>query len=197
MSGLDPLPQDEHGVDLRTVYTVIRRAVMDQSRWDVVETAFLGIFSFNQFVMWNDIRNRVDDLQKNPLVRSLIEGRLTWNAESMQSDVPVEEGDTLLPLTADASQLYAIQQAANGQSFVLHGPPGTGKSQTITALIANALGHGKTVLFVAEKMAALSVVQRRLDGIGIGAFCLELHSNKSKKRDVLDQLKAATEIVRG
>ncbi len=197
VSGLDPLPQDEHGVDLRTVYTVIRRAVMDQSRWDVVETAFLGIFSFNQFVMWNDIRNRVDDLQENPLVRSLIEGRLTWNAESMQSDVPVEEGDTLLPLTADASQLYAIQQAANGQSFVLHGPPGTGKSQTITALIANALGHGKTVLFVAEKMAALSVVQRRLDGIGIGAFCLELHSNKSKKRDVLDQLKTATEIVRG
>ena len=197
VGSLEPLPQDEHGVDLRKVYTVIRRAVMDQPRWDVVETAFLGIFSFSQFVMWNDIRNRVDDLQKNPLVRSLIEGRLTWQAESMQTDAPVEEGDTLLPLPADASQLYAIQQAAGGRSFVLHGPPGTGKSQTITALIANALAHGKTVLFVAEKMAALSVVQRRLERAGIGAFCLELHSNKSKKRDVLDQLKTATEIARG
>ncbi|WP_052647249.1 DUF3320 domain-containing protein [Pseudoflavonifractor capillosus] len=197
VGGLDPLPQDDHGVDLRAVYAVIRRAVMDQPRWDVVETAFLGLFSFTQFVMWNDLRNRADDLQRNKLVRSLIEGKLAWADGAMETDAKVEREDTLLPIPADASQLYAIQQAADGRSFVLHGPPGTGKSQTITALIANALAQGKTVLFVAEKMAALSVVQKRLDGIGIGAFCLELHSNKSKKRDVLDQLKAATEVTRG
>ena len=75
---------------------------------------------------------------------------------------------------------------SNGQSFVLHGPPGTGKSQTITALIANILAEGKTVLFIAEKMAALEVVQKRLEAIGLGPFCLELHSNKSKKKDILD-----------
>lgn len=197
VSGLDPLPQDEHGVDLRTVYTTLRRAVMAQPRWDVIEAAFLGIFSFTQFVMWNDMRNRVEDLQRNKIVRSLVEGKLTWTPQPMQPDAAVDEKGALLPIPADASQLYAIEQAAAGQSFVLHGPPGTGKSQTITALIANALAQGKTVLFVAEKMAALSVVQNRLEKIGIGPFCLQLHSNKSKKRDVLDQLKAASEVAHG
>ena len=84
--------------------------------------------------------------------------------------------------------------AANNVSFVLHGPPGTGKSQTITAMIANALTKGKTVLFVAEKMAALEVVQKRLDALGIGDFCLELHSNKATKKAVLDQLRKNLEI---
>ena len=163
----------------------------------MVEAAYLGDFSFTQFVMWNDIRNRVDDLARNKLVRSLIDGKLSWPATAMQPGGRVDEAGTLLPLSADASQLYAIQQAASGRSFVLHGPPGTGKSQTITALIPNALAQGKTVLFVAEKMAALSVVQSRLERIGIRPFCLELHSNKSRKRDVLEQLHAATEVVRG
>lgn len=99
-------------------------------------------------------------------------------------------------MPADASQLYAIRAACGGESFVLHGPPGTGKSQTITSLIANALAQGKSVLFVAEKMAALEVVQKRLEKIGIGPFCLELHSNKSKKKDVLEQLRKATEVTK-
>ena len=99
-------------------------------------------------------------------------------------------------MPADASQLYAIEAACKGESFVLHGPPGTGKSQTITSLIANALSQGKSVLFVAEKMAALEVVQKRLENIGIGPFCLELHSNKSKKKDVLEQLRRVTEVTK-
>lgn len=197
IGGLDPLPQDEQGVALRAVYATLRRAVMDQPRWDVIETAFLGIFSFTQFVMWNDLRSRVDELQRNKIVRSLVEGKLAWTPQPMQPDSPLDENGALLPIPADASQLYAIQQAAAGHSFVLHGPPGTGKSQTITALIANALAQGKTVLFVAEKMAALSVVQSRLEKIGIGPFCLQLHSNKSKKRDVLDQLRDASQVSHG
>lgn len=84
--------------------------------------------------------------------------------------------------------------AGSGASFVLHGPPGTGKSQTITAMIANALTKGKTVLFVAEKRAALEVVQKRLDALGIGNFCLELHSNKAVKKNVLDQLRRVLDI---
>ena len=194
--GLDPLPLDEHGVDTRRVFTVIRKAVMVQKNWDVLESAYLGIFSFSQFVMWNDIRNRSDDLAKNKIVRSLMEGKLVWDAGEMSPESDVSEDGVLLPLSADASQLYAIKAACAGESFVLHGPPGTGKSQTITALIANALAQGKTVLFVAEKMAALEVVQKRLDKIGIGAFCLELHSNKSRKKDVLEQLRQATEVTR-
>jgi len=93
-----------------------------------------------------------------------------------------------VPVSADSSQLSAICAAGKESSFVLHGPPGTGKSQTITNIIANALYQGKSVLFIAEKMAALSVVQKRLEAIGLGPFCLELHSNKAKKKDVLLQL---------
>jgi len=194
--GVDPLPADEHGIDIRKVLTVLRKAVMDQPRWDVLETASMGIFSFSQFVMWNDIRNRTEDLMGNKVVRSLVEGKLCWDARPLEMGDRVDENNVLLPMPADASQLYAIRAACSGESFVLHGPPGTGKSQTITSLIANALANGKRVLFVAEKMAALEVVQRRLDSIGIGPFCLELHSNKSKKKDVLEQLRKATEVTK-
>lgn len=196
IQGLDPLPQDAQGIDLRTVFTVIRKAVMDQPRWDIISAAFLGIFSFSQFVMWNDLRNRSEDIQKNKIVRSLIDGHLAWEAQEMAPGEKVPEDDSLVPVPVDASQLYAIRAAAECKSFVLHGPPGTGKSQTITAIIANALAKGKSVLFVAEKMAALSVVQQRLNNIGIGPFCMELHSNKSNKRDVLNQLNEAAQVAK-
>ena len=196
ISGLDPLPADDSGTDLRKVFTIVRKAVMNQARWDVLESAYLGIFSFSQFVMWNDIRNRSDDLERNKIVRSLMDGRLCWDAQDMTIGDKVPEDGVFLPMSADASQLFAIEKANEGESFVLHGPPGTGKSQTITTLIANALAQGKTVLFVAEKMAALEVVQRRLTKIGLGPFCLELHSNKSKKRDLLEQLRMATEVTK-
>ena len=196
ISGLDPLPNDEHGIDLRSVFAILRKAVMGEKKWDVLESAYLGVFSFSQFVMWNDMRNRINELGKNKIVRSLIDGKLSWQAEGMQIGDHVSENEALLAIPTDASQLYAIIAASKGQSFVLHGPPGTGKSQTITALISNALAQGKTVLFVAEKMAALSVVQKRLENLGIGPFCLELHSNKSKKKDVLEQLRIATEVTR-
>ena len=74
--------------------------------------------------------------------------------------------------------------------MVIKGPPGTGKSQTITNLIANAISEGKTVLFVSEKMAALNVVKDRLTFAGLGEFCLELHSNKSHKKTVLAALES-------
>ena len=195
IGGLDPLPADEKGVDLRRVFSTMRQGILQQQRWDIVESAFLGIFSFSQFVMWNDIRNRADDLAKNKIVSSLIEGKLTWLPDPVEDGESLEAG-VMAPIPADASQLRAIKAAGEGKSFVLHGPPGTGKSQTITNIIANALAQGRSVLFVAEKMAALSVVERRLQGIGIDPFCLELHSNKSRKRDVLDQLKEATEVTR-
>ena len=111
-----------------------------------------------------------------------------------QLDSEVRPADMAVPTSADSSQLAAIYLASKGESFVLHGPPGTGKSQTITNLIANALYNGKSVLFVAEKMAALSVVQKRLAKIGLDPFCLELHSNKAQKRAVLSQLEKTFEV---
>ena len=196
VAGLETLPMDEHGIDVKKVIDTIRETVTHQQNWDVLESAYLGIYSFSQFVMWNDIKNRADDLARNKIVKSLMDSKLSWEATDMVIGDKVPEDNVFLPLPADASQLFAIEAAVNGNSFVLHGPPGTGKSQTITTLIANALAKGKTVLFVAEKMAALQVVRKRLAAIGIGPFCLEIHSNKSKKKDVLEQLRIASEVTK-
>ena len=199
ISGLDPLPGDESGIDLKKVFNSMRQAVMGKSRWDVKELAFIGLFSFSQFIMWNDIRNRSDDLKKNKIVASLLSGKMEWEPNKefpaqSELDSLFTPMDLAVPISADSSQLSAICAAGNEDSFVLHGPPGTGKSQTITNIIANALFQGKSVLFIAEKMAALSVVQKRLESIGLAPFCLELHSNKAKKKDVLEQLEKVLEI---
>lgn len=189
--GLNPPPMDEHGLDLPKIFAMIRQAVKELPMWNVVETGFIGNFSFSQFVMWNDIHSNSTFLENNKIVRSLMKGAVDWECAIPGT---VDTDEACLPVTADASQLRAINMAASDVSFVLHGPPGTGKSQTITAMIANALTKGKTVLFVAEKMAALEVVQKRLEALGIQDFCLELHSNKSTKKAVLDQLKRGLEI---
>ena len=201
INGLDPIPLDEHGVDIPLVFSTVRQAIMSQKRWDIEEFAFLGQFSFSRFIMWNDIRNRADELAKNKVVASLMSGRTEWETEEEDLsphalDEKVKPSDLAVPMSADSSQLAAIYEASLGRSFVLHGPPGTGKSQTITNMIANALFHGKSVLFVAEKMAALSVVQKRLKKLGLDPFCLELHSNKSQKRAVLSQLEEALSMTR-
>ncbi|WP_455715759.1 DUF3320 domain-containing protein [Anaerosporobacter sp.] len=199
ITGLDPLPTDESGVDLSYVFREVRKGIANKDNWAVEEYAFLGLFSFNQFILWNDIRNRTEELMKNKLVASLISGKLEWEPQvdtisAKQLDEQISPMDLAVPISADSSQLEAICAANKGHSFVLHGPPGTGKSQTITNIIADALFHGKTVLFVAEKMAALSVVQKRLERLGIAPFCLELHSNKAQKREVLKQLSQVLQV---
>ena len=201
IGGLDPLPCDESGVDVSLIFNTIRRKIMEQRGWDVIEQAILGNFSFNKFIMWNDIHNNSDILAQNKLVSSLMSGIADQSInQELEEDSDIDEhfaaGDIELPISADSSQLEAINAALSGKSFILHGPPGTGKSQTITNIIANALYRGKRVLFVAEKMAALEVVQNRLESIGLGAFCLELHSNKAKKSNVLEQLKRTTEVTK-
>ena len=93
---------------------------------------------------------------------------------------------TVLP--ADFSQLRAIEEARRGENLVIHGPPGTGKSQTIANLISTLLADGKRVLFVSEKTAALDVVKRRLEECSLGVFCLDLHSDRGRKSEVYRQL---------
>ncbi|NDV57427.1 DUF3320 domain-containing protein [Bacteroides sp. 519] len=201
ITGLDPLPADESGIDVKLIYSIIRNSIKDQRKWDVEEQAILGIFSFNKFIMWNDIHNNVHKLVENKIVSSLINGKIefdfednTANASVLERELPPTE--IVLPISADSSQLEAVFEAVNDRTYILHGPPGTGKSQTITNIISNALYKGKRVLFVAEKMAALSVVQNRLAAIGLAPFCLELHSNKTKKSAILSQLKRTSEVVR-
>ncbi len=199
IGGLEVLPRDHSGVDVRLVLNTLRKGIMGMPRWNVEESAILGIFSFSKFIMWNDIHNNTETLCENRIVQSLVSGKLEWVEEDgadIHLDEEVKPADLALPISADSFQKEAVCEAALNRSFILHGPPGTGKSQTITNIIADSLYRGKKVLFVAEKMAALSVVQKRLNDIGLSPFCLELHSNKSKKSAVLEQLKATTELIR-
>ncbi len=188
--------QNDKGIDVRYILAAVRKAVMEQDKWDVIEESIVSIFDFNRFVIWNDIRTNREQMSVHPLIDSLVSGRLKSEfTDEADGSAELQSGDIALPMSADSSQVEAICEAVAGNSFVLHGPPGTGKSQTITNIIANALFHGKRVLFVAEKMAALEVVQKRLASIGLAPFCLELHSNKTKKSLVMDQLRKTSEVV--
>lgn len=190
IKNIDPVPFTDSGImDAENVINNVSAAIKGKEGWEIVRTSAIGIFSFSQFVMWKDLRSFSGKLTENDLVRSLAESRLTWDAEKVTEDC--DPYDLCLTLPADSSQIRAVKAAEKGKTFVLHGPPGTGKSQTITNIISNALYHGKTVLFVAEKMAALEVVEKRLKRIGIGEHCLELHSNKAQKSKVLEQLRDA------
>jgi len=197
----DPLPTDESGVDVPMILAIVRKAIMSMSRWDVEEKAVIGNFSFNKFVMWNDIHSHADLLANNKMVNSLINGKLTYSQENTaktaeQMDREYTPAQMLLPVSCDSSQLEAVEAAASGNSFIMFGPPGTGKSQTITNIIANALYRGKRVLFVAQKSAALDVVRTRLDKLGLGPFTLDVFSNKANKSDVLSQLNDCVEVTR-
>lgn len=193
--GLDPLPRKDGNIDVQLVMNTIRKAVMDRKDWDIDPLVFIGTFNFNKFVMWNDIHSHSKMLDENPVTRSLMDGKLDQKVlcgVSCQDGRTIDEqcppSDILLPIKADSSQMKAIRDAVDGKSFIVHGPAGTGKSQTITNIIANALYRGKKVLFVSEKKAALEVVQKRLASIGLDPFCLELHSNTATKTKVLRKL---------
>lgn len=198
LTNLETLPTDESGVDVPKVLAIFRNAILNLPGWDILDQTVLGIFSFNKLILWQDISKYADEIQKSAIVKSLIDGRLHENLltndnenENLES-LPAAE--LILPIPTDNSQLNAVKKANRNQNFILHGPPGTGKSQTITNIIADALANDKKVLFVAAKKAALDVVHSRLESIGLGPFCLELHSNKSKKSDVLAQFEKTLDV---
>ncbi len=181
---------DDGALALAPVFAAFAAACADRAGWAVVPAARLGVFSFTRAVMWTDLAARQDAVLAAPLVRHLA----CSAGEPFAADAPAADGAEALPselfcpLDADASQLAAVRAAEAGRSFVLQGPPGTGKSQTIANLIAQCLARGQTVLFVAEKIAALEVVQRRLAGVGLGDFCLPLHSHRAQKRAIVEDL---------
>lgn len=200
LNALEQLPTDDKGVDVAKVMGVLRRAVMHLKGWDVEEQLVLGNFSFSKLILWKDIVDHQEDLLKSDMVRSLVDGKLVFSenldTHSANEFDSIPSQSVVLPIPTDVSQMEAVLAAQNGQSFILHGPPGTGKSQTITNIIADALYRGKRVLFVAAKKAALDVVHKRLEQIGLAPFTLELHSNKSKKSDVLEQLAKSIDNVK-
>jgi very-short-patch-repair endonuclease len=162
--------------------------------WSVENTATLGLFSFHKLAMYQDLTTNATLIKGNSLVRALGGERVDVDTgvnvpDERQLDAVQKPEDTYQILDADSSQQRCIQAALAGRNLVLQGPPGTGKSQTIANIIAEFLARGKTVLFVSEKMAALEVVNERLRGAGLEDFCLELHSHKANKREVITELK--------
>ncbi len=197
LNSLETLPMDDSGVDVPKVLAIFRKAILNLEGWDILEQLVLGNFSFNKLILWQDISRYSEEIKKSSIVKSLIDGKLSDTLDLIEGDDDLEElpsSKLTLPIAADNSQLDAVRNSNANKSFILHGPPGTGKSQTITNIIADALANNKKVLFVSAKKAALDVVHNRLEKIGLGPFCLELHSNKSKKSDVLIQLESALEV---
>lgn len=188
----DPDP-DTGANDLISYFLEVQEATSGRS-WHVEDSAWLGQFNFKKLAMYRDLEVQEPAAHENPRV-SAIAGLESFPAEA---DIgPPEAFDQVSPAEifsvkdADRSQTEALLRARAGQNLIIQGPPGTGKSQTITNLIAQFLRDGKKVLFASEKMAALSVVHRRLEEVGLGPYCLEIHSDKANKRDTLARIDRA------
>ncbi|MGV3588726.1 MAG: DUF3320 domain-containing protein [Adhaeribacter sp.] len=200
---LPELPEAEE-INVGQYFDEVWRRVVGRKGWVINSKAItLGFFSFGKFMIYNDLDEAnwpdTSKPQQHRILNALLlDQGFTEPASHISEDAHLDEylapATTRQVVDADSSQTLAILDVNQGRNLVIQGPPGTGKSQTITNLIAEALGQGKTVLFVAEKMAALEVVKRRLDKVGLGVACLELHSHKTNKKDLLQELNRTLEL---
>lgn len=187
------MPKSEEGI--KKYLKQVSRAVKSMKGWEVHEEIQMGFFSFTKFVMYRDLDpasyKEGIDITEKPLIKAIFNPDLEKEPVNFQEsdvDAKLNYRDVYHVMDADSSQIAVIEDVKAGSNLVVEGPPGTGKSQTIVNLIAELMASGKTILFVSEKMAALEVVKNRLDSIGLGKFCLELHSHKARKKDVLQEL---------
>lgn len=179
------------------------KAIKRFPKWRIEENIIeLGFFSFGKFLIYIDLDNSKWPKEKKPVDHPLLqnlyndgfsENNSSFNDESF-IDTQTSATELFQVVDADSSQILSILAAREGTNLVIQGPPGTGKSQTITNIIADAIGQGRKVLFVAEKLAALEVVKRRMDNIGLGESCLELHSQKANKKELHQELMRITEL---
>ena len=193
---LPQIDEQPNGNSLSTFLGATCACVREQ-RWEVTEEIWLTTFSFESLVIYKDLEKMVGIAATNRIVAALARAcSLTERSERLGEDLDSLPTPTIVPipvLPTDSSQVEALAYAAGGRNLVAHGPPGTGKSQTISNLIADALGRNKKVLFVSAKMAALNVVYERLADKGLGRFCLEAHSAKAGKAKVIDELRFTLE----
>ena len=198
-----PERDDSEQLNVQSYCEKVEAKIRDMPRWTVNTSAIaLGFFSFTKFLMYHDLDTTIwlgDSLSQHSVLQSLLNSGFEEPKSSIDPSTPnidehLNPAETHHVVDADSSQALAIHDVSQGRNLVIQGPPGTGKSQTITNLIADAIAKGKRVLFVAEKMAALEVVKRKLDEVGLGDACLELHSHKTNKKAVVDELKRTCDL---
>ena len=189
---------DDLGLNIEAGLEALRKEFrekgLDQNGFSVDQTASIALLDFEKFRLWKDLNDHWKDFMVSPVVKHLVETpRETYKdpaAEQVEA-LKLSDMSTICAQLADGSQIRAIERALAGSSFVLQGPPGSGKSQTITNLLANAMNRGKKVLFVAEKQAALQEVQERLEAVKLGPYCLVLHDSGTKPEKLREQLREA------
>jgi len=186
------MPEQKEGI--YHYFESVIEAIEPMKNWNVIYDIYLSFFSFTKFVMFKDLDPQSWDglpITENSIITALFDHPQDLGvSEFHEDDVDKKlRSDKIYHVVdADSSQIAVIEESKSGKNMVVEGPPGTGKSQTIVNLISELIANDKTVLFVSEKMAALEVVKDRLDSIGLGEFCLELHSHKSNKKNVLKEL---------
>ncbi len=190
---LPPLPEEWEEQKLVDYFNLVEQTVSEMG-WKTEPSVDLGLFSFQKLVIYKDLESNAALVTQHPIIRAIAgikEENLILTGLPDEKDVDKIEvpAKTYQVLDADSSQRVSIEYALQGQSFVMKGPPGTGKSQTIANMIAECIANGKSVLFVSDKMAALEVVYKRLSEVGLSHFCLELHSSKANKQQVVAELK--------
>ena len=195
------LPDFVAGMTVEEYFDSVRDVVAEAGKyWRIKRQVYLTILDFTKLAMYEDLEPSKwldNSLLDNKNIQTLILG-----TDKEQSSVQTVNIDQLknfdrnvpLILDADNSQSTAIVEVLAGKNLVIEGPPGTGKSQTITNLIAALLNEGKTVLFASEKLAALKVVKSKLDVLGLGDFCLELHSDQVDKQSLRKSLKKRMQL---
>ena len=168
----------------------LKKVISGRDKWEITEDAYLDIFSYQKYIMYADLEEHEKLLAESDLIKCYVGDRnaLQDDISESQRDEFEEDVDGVDVLSADSSQKKAIELAKAGVTFVLQGPPGTGKSQTIANIIAALMEKKKKILFVSQKMAALNVVQKRLDEVGLGRYCLNLHNYKGNKKEIIKQL---------
>ena len=192
------LPEIEEGEDWSPsgYFDNVVEVISGQSEWSIDRDGMqLGFFSFAKLLMHHDLEPEnwpEGTFEHHNLLNGLLWHGFEYEDPIFRDDAKLDElldpADIIQVVDADASQTKVIEEVRRGANLVVQGPPGTGKSQTITNILAAAAHDGKTVLFVAEKMAALSVVHDRLVKCGLGDICLELHSRTANKRAVIQEL---------
>ena len=191
---LEDIDIDEEELNPIDIFIKVQDKISKNARWKLLNNIYIGLFSFAKFVMYKDLEEHQNIIKRNKFVETIC--GLNDNKQISAEDIcPLSELDNIVHphgtyqiLDADSSQQQAIQVVKAGNNLIIEGPPGTGKSQTIANMIAELLAQNKKVLFVSQKIAALEVVKNRLAANGLAHFCLELHSNKANRKNVLAEL---------